>query len=70
MASHVPASQAIHDLGIHEEEHPVWSSAFSEEMRLQQLNEDLMAGRSVSAVLVAIVAGGLLLAVVSVFFLT
>jgi hypothetical protein len=69
MAAHTPSHKSILELGVHEEDHPVWTAAFSDENRLRQLNEDLLAGRSVSAVLVMIVTAGLLLAVVSVFVL-
>lgn len=69
MTAQTTCHKSILELGVHAEDHPVWTSAFSDENRLGQLNDDLMAGRSVSAVLVMIVTMGLLLAVVSVFIL-
>ena len=42
-------------------EHRQWSDAFSAQARCAQIDEDLFAARSVSVVLVAIVACGTLL---------
>ena len=49
-----------------EHEHPVWWQAFDAESRRKLMEEDLLAGRSVSAVLIAIVSLGLLIGIVSV----
>jgi hypothetical protein len=63
-ATHVPSS--AHDPRIDEANHPVWMQAFSYETRHRQVDEDLEAGRNLTAVLIAIVAGGLLLGCVGV----
>lgn len=66
MASPNQTDDAISRLGVREEERPVWTSAFNDEARLSQLNDDLLAGKSVSGVLVFIVSVGLALAIGSV----
>ncbi len=53
--------ETLHELGVHDEEHPIWARSFSDEVRLRQVKDDLLAGKSVSGVLVTIVTMGLLL---------
>lgn len=52
---------AVRKFQIQEADHPVWSRSFNDRTKLCQMEEDLFAGRSVSAVLVAIVSFGLVL---------
>ena len=54
-------SRELADLHLTPQEHPRWSGAFPEAMRCAQVEEDLFAARSVSAVLMAIVTFGALL---------
>ncbi|MDP6060202.1 MAG: hypothetical protein QGH33_14980 [Pirellulaceae bacterium] len=44
------------------ENRPVWDSAFSEEARAAQLNDDSTAWRSVAGLLLAIISVGLTMA--------
>lgn len=53
--------QTFRRLHVDEAAHPVWSHAFQDRVRLEQVSDDLLAGRSVAIVLVAIVTTGLLL---------
>lgn len=53
--------QTFRRLHVDEAAHPVWSRAFQDRVRLEQVSDDLLAGRSVAIVLVAIVTTGLLL---------
>jgi hypothetical protein len=48
-------------LPVDENAFPVWRDAFDLDTRRKLVDEDLNAGRSVTAVLVTIVTGGLLL---------
>ncbi len=58
--------ETLHELGVHDEEHPIWTRSFSDQVRLRQVKDDLLAGKSVSAVLVTIVTMGLLLGIIGV----
>lgn len=60
-APRVPVS--IVPLPVDENAFPAWRDAFDPDTRRQLVDEDLTAGRSVVAVLVTIVAGGLLLGI-------
>jgi hypothetical protein len=51
-------------------EHPVWSQAFVEPVRCDQVEEDLFAARTVCGVLIAIVTGGALLGALAVVLAT
>ena len=53
--------QTLRQLHVDEAAHPVWSRAFQDRVRLEQVSDDLFASRSVSFVLVTIVTIGLLL---------
>lgn len=44
----------------------VWTSTFDAEQRREMIDDDLLAGRSVSLVLISVVAAGLLLMVLTV----
>lgn len=59
MASVSPSAR----IPVDENAFPVWRDAFDTETRRKLIDEDLNAGRSVTAVLVTIVVGGLLLGV-------
>ena len=59
-------SDRVKQLAADDTAHPVWSESFQEGTRIEQLNEDLEAGRRVSAVLVAIVTLGLFLGILTV----
>ena len=45
---------------------PLFKASFTDELRHQLIDDDLMAGRSVSGVLIAIVTMGLLIGIVAV----
>jgi hypothetical protein len=47
--------------------HAVWAETFPETSRLEQLQDDLFAGRSVTGVLFAVVSVGMLLMAVTVW---
>lgn len=63
-AAHDPVS--IVRLPVDENAFPVWRDAFDADTRRQLVDEDLHAGRNVTAVLVTIVTGGLLLGITAV----
>lgn len=44
----------------------VWTSSFDAEQRQDMINDDLLAGRSVSLVLISVVAAGLLMMILTV----
>ena len=68
MASITTSQQRLDNLGIHSEEHPVWEHAFNADARLRQVEDDLLAGKSVSGVLMAIVTAGVVLSLLCVMF--
>jgi len=47
--------------GVDEQHHPVWSTKFNRQLRSEQIEDDLFAGRTVSRLLTIIVAAGALL---------
>ena len=59
-------SSPVHDERVNDADHPCWMSTFPYEMRRALVDQDLEAGRTVSAVLVTIVTGGLVLGLVGV----
>ena len=46
-----------------ERDHPIWTDAFSEQTREQQLHDDSTAWRAVTGILITIVSVGVCLAV-------
>ena len=66
MAS-VPVSNDTRlDARVDDRDHPVWLRSFNYETRHGLIDQDLEAGRTVSAVLLAIVTGGLIWGLISV----
>jgi len=63
MSSNPQHSADLH--GVDEQQHPVWAHKFSRQARSQQIEDDLLAGRTVSRVLMLIVAGGAVLSLVT-----
>jgi len=61
----VPAESSLIDL-VDLPAHAVWAETFPTSTRLEQLQEDLFAGRSVTGVLFAVVCLGMLLMAVTV----
>ena len=61
MAKNQITPQALAELRLTENEHPCWSGAFTETTRCHQIEDDLFAARTVSALLMAIVTAGALL---------
>ena len=59
-------SEPLHDERVNDANHPYWMNTFSYELRRALVDQDLEAGRGVSAVLVTIVTGGLVLGLVGV----
>lgn len=57
----LPVDPQQHDPRVNDYDHPAWMSAFSYQIRHQLVDQDLEAGRTVSAILMAIVTGGLIL---------
>jgi hypothetical protein len=51
-----------------QEEEPLWNQFFDQQTRGELIEDDLDAGRSVCAVLITIVVGGLLLGIAAVLF--
>lgn len=49
------------------ENHPVWDAAFSKEARTEQLQDDSAAWRAVTGLLLAIISGGLTMALFTVW---
>lgn len=66
MASVPLPAEPLHDERVDDANHPCWMRTFPYELRRSLVDQDLEAGRTVSAVLVTIVAGGLLLGLVGV----
>ncbi len=65
--SSVPlSSDQLHDERVNDVNHPYWMRTFSYELRRSLVDQDLEAGRGVSAVLVTIVTGGLVLGLIGV----
>lgn len=62
----VPVSDHVHDPRVDDSNHPCWMETFSYDLRRALVDQDLEAGRTVSAVLVTIVTGGLVLGLVGV----
>ncbi len=58
--------QPQHDVRVNDAEHPVWMRTFDYPVRYALVDQDLEAGRTVSRILLAIVAGGLVLGAVGV----
>jgi len=56
-----------HHVRFREDAYPLWRDSFSDEDRAQMVKDDLLAGESVSLVLMAVVTFGLVLGAVSVF---
>lgn len=61
MAKTQITAQSLDELRLTDNDHPCWSNAFTETNRCHQIEEDLFAARTVSALLMAIVTGGALL---------
>lgn len=61
----LPTEQA-HDERVNDADHPYWMANFSYDVRRALVDQDLEAGRNVSAVLVTIVTGGLVLGLIGV----
>jgi len=53
-----------------EQAFPVWNREFDKPARTQMIREDLLAGRSISILLAMLVAIGLVLAVVTLVFVS
>jgi len=70
MATGKITSQRLAELHLTEKDHPLWSGAFAEPARCQQVEEDLFAARSVTGVLIAIVTFGALLGALGVLVAT
>jgi hypothetical protein len=66
MASIPLPTEAQHDTRVDERNHPIWMQSFSYETRHALIDQDLAAGRSVTAVLLTIVTGGLIWGLISV----
>ena len=64
------ADLASLERGHHRKDHPAWFDCFSEEQRGEMLSDDLSAGRSVPALLTAIISAGVVLALVSVLLIS
>ncbi len=66
MASIQPVGPFGHKVRFAEERFPLWRESFPDAVRQQMVEEDLMAGESVSLVLVSVITIGLILGIVSV----
>ena len=66
MASVAPVDPMARRIRFQEENYPMWKESFPEEIRRQMIQEDLLAGESVSMVLFTLITIGLLLGIVSV----
>lgn len=66
MASIQAPSDQRRDERIDDANHPCWMSTFPYELRRSLVDQDLEAGRGVSALLVTIVTGGLVLGLIGV----
>ena len=62
--------QRLAELHLTEKEHPLWSESFDDTIRCTQIEEDLVAARSVTGVLIAIVTFGALLGALAVALAT
>ncbi len=58
----INSQQRVSSMTASNENRPVWDSAFSEEARAAQLNDDSTAWRSVAGLLLAIISVGLTMA--------
>lgn len=65
MAS-IPVTEQTHDPRVNDANHPYWMSTFNYDLRKALVDQDLEAGRGVSALLVTIVTGGLILGLIGV----
>lgn len=67
----VPVNDPLfHDTRLQEDDYPRWKASFSTLQRKSMIDEDLWAGRSVSAVLASVVTIGVILALLTVFWWT
>ena len=53
---------------LDEDAYPVWKSSFDAQTRRDQVDEDLLAGRSVAGLLTAVITLGVLLGALGVLF--
>ena len=67
MTSETP-SDVGPDTRLDEDAYPVWKNAFDAQARHDQIDDDLLAGVSVAALLTAVVTMGVILGAVGVFF--
>ena len=70
MAAHKMTPARLAELHLTPQDHPLWTGAFTQTARCDQVDEDLFAAHSVSGVLIAIVTGGALLGALGVLFAT
>jgi hypothetical protein len=66
MASSTPTAEKRAKPNVNENKFPVWRDSFDDETRHKQFYDDSDAWRSVTALLIAIVIGGLILGLTAV----
>lgn len=70
MATSTPTAETSAKLPVNENAFPVWRDSFDDETRHKQFYEDSAAWRGVTALLIAIVIGGLMLGLTAVTIIT
>ena len=70
MATEKVTPEQLTQLHLTDNEYPRWSGAFTEDVRCEQVEDDLFAARSVTGVLIAIVSAGAIFGAITVAAIT